>query len=211
MRLAIAAALCACAGCLSGLDEGPLTNGNRSDFAQQADGGFAPCDDFSNDRPGVPPSGWNQLVGMWSVVQVASGHALAQIGAPDNVLNIIREGQNWQNLDVTASVDTGGTTDCVLARLLDAGNYYALCLANRTAWTLEAHVGGVATILDQGTHDPGSGSYTLDLKVIASQLTGSISGFPVTTQSDSQIDRGAVGVGTRGLSDFPKVCVDLHP
>jgi hypothetical protein len=196
---------------LTGLDESALTNGKHVDLALPlSDGGFAPCDDFFEDALGAAPTGWNQLVGTWNVVQVANGHAMAQVGAPANVLAVISEGEpGWRNLVVTASVETGGTTDCVLARLQNASNYYAFCLVDGTSWALQANVGGVLTTLDSGPYDPGSNRYDLELRVIATQLVGSVNGMQIVTHSDSQLDHGALGVGTRAFSDFPKVCVTL--
>ena len=217
MRAALIAALAlAGAGCLAGLDEGPLTRG--SDMARPADlalplvmdGGILPCDDFAQDAVGPLAAGWREIAGKWQVVQEGSGHGLQQLGMPGGLSIAAEGGGGWHNLDVTATVDNaGGTTDCVMARLTDPGNYYALCLKQLSTWVLVEKVDTLEYDADSGTRDGSAMTAQLELSLVDTTLTASIDGKVVSTVTDGRLDHGLAGVGSRGVSVFTRVCVNL--
>jgi hypothetical protein len=215
---ACAIALClACAGCLAGLDEKPLTSG--FDMARPLDlalplvldGGVLPCDDFSRDPAGPIAAGWSAMAGTWTVVGFGGGHAMGQQGIPGGLSIAAEGGAGWRDLAVTATVENAaGALDCVMARLQDANNYYALCLLGRTEWSITTRVGGISYSAANGTRASNLAEAKLGLDVTGSTLTAMIDGSAVGTASDGRLDHGLVGIATQGASVFPQVCVALH-
>jgi hypothetical protein len=215
---ALSLAIClACAGCLAGLDERPLTSG--FDMARPVDlalplvldGGVLPCDDFASDPVGPIAAGWSSLVGIWTVVPFGAGHSLGQQGLPGGLSIATEGGAGWRDLTVNATVENAaGALDCVLARVQDQDNYYALCLLQRTEWSITTRVGGISYTALSGTRASNQAEAMLSLDVTGPTLAAMIDGSAVGTATDSRLDHGLVGIATQGASVFPQVCVNLR-
>ncbi len=123
----------------------------------------------------------------------------------------------WTNYSFAADVVTTSTLrrgdgPALLARVVDANNYYTFRFDNRR-WIIERVVNGSVTKLVQsGRTNLGSGTVPMRVEVEGSQLRLYVDGVLEASATDSTHGAGAVGVGVYGsVSRFDNVVVDSLP
>jgi hypothetical protein len=227
--MAVVIAVCG-SGCLIGFDAGRLTGGSQGDAGTGATGGtgaadapadlglFAACDDFSTYTPGMQLPNWVDGRGTWRVIMMAQGKVLAQTTAGMNRNDRFvawQNGKDYTDASISAVATIGDMTDlnCVLSRVQDASNYYALCVEdvggrNRTPaheWRLNRMTAGTETRLASGSIAM-MGSHTFALRVQGSTLSASVDGDAKPAVTDETLTHGSIGVSTDDSGGFTTLC-----
>jgi hypothetical protein len=217
-------------GCLIGFDAGRLTGGAAdggsaspgtagSDSPGAGDMSHSPtsCDDFSGYTPGMPLPNWVDGRGTWRVLMMAQGKMLAQTTSPTSRSDRFvawQAGKDYTDASISAVATLCDQTDmnCVLARVQDATNYYALCVVdagrNRTTsheWRLDKVVAGVETHL-AGAAITTNGSHTIAFRVQGSTLNASVDGQGRPAVIDETFSHGLLGVSTDEAGGFMTLC-----
>jgi hypothetical protein len=133
-----------------------------------------------------------------------SGNAFAVIGTPtDN-----------QAVVVTAALDTFATTNPVawfgvVARYVDARNYYYLSIRSSNSLQIRKVVDGVVTMLKGVTYGVTPGAYhRYQFDVLGNELTASVDGVVVATAIDDSLTKGQYGLATyRAAATYQLVSV----
>ncbi len=224
-------------GCLIGFDSSRLTGGGETGSGGNHGGASAPadmlpapadmggvpvasaCDDLSPYMPGAQLTDWVQNKGSWIVTMMAQGKVLIQTTSSTSRHDRFVAWRGGKDVaDVTVSsvaLLDGNPTDvnCVLARVADAANYYALCVENvgghmgpqMRQWTIDSVVGGTETSLASATI-PIAPSHVLSLKVQGTTLTATVDGDTKPPVSDGALAHGFVGVSTDNGGGFFNLC-----
>ncbi|MDB4969799.1 MAG: hypothetical protein JWN44_5488 [Myxococcales bacterium] len=213
-------------GCLIGFDAGRLTGGAAADAgttdASEAPGDLgrlAGCDDFSSYTPGTALPNWIDGRGTWRVIMMAQTKVLAQTTASmsrnDRFL-AWQAGKDYTDASISAVATVGNVADanCVLARVQDASNYYALCVQDVSGrnhspaheWRLNRMSADVETRLASGSIAV-TDSHSFALRVQGSSLIASVDGDPKPTIVDETLLHGALGVSTDDQGGFSTLCI----
>lgn len=215
-------------GCLIGFDADRLTSGKDAapagttdapaDMASTTAPNGASCDDFSAYMPGTALPNWVDGRGTWRVIMNAQGKVLAQTtdGTSRNDRFVAwLGGKDYTDSSISAVATLSDMTDmnCVLVRLQDAMNYYALCVAdvggrNRPSsheWRLNLMSAGVETRLASAALTT-TGAHTLALRAQGSTLTASVDGAAKPALTDPTFTHGAIGVSTDDYGGFTSLC-----
>jgi hypothetical protein len=222
-------------GCLIGFDAGGLTGGaaNRGDAgtggagATGSTGGMnaagdlgltAACDDFSAYTPGMPLPNWVDGRGTWRVIMMTQGKVLAQTTSSTSRNDRFvawQGGKDYADASISAVATIADMTDlnCVLSRVQDASNYYALCVEdvggrNRPSaheWHLNLVSAGNETRLGSGSIALTS-SHAFALRVQGSTLTASVDGDVKPAVTDTTLTHGSIGVSTDDSGGFTSLC-----
>jgi hypothetical protein len=147
---------------------------------------------------------WNFTLGSWSPVYASGqparlvqqntagdGRALARVPANDQVVQAA----------VTANSFDPGTTGSrwfgLIARYVDANNFYYVTLRQDNTVSLRKMVNGTIQVLDTAPLTVSTGTpYTLRLEAIGASLRAYVSGNVVLEASDSSHARGQYGLAT---------------
>jgi hypothetical protein len=219
-------------GCLIGFDSNRLAGGRDAGTGGAAgasvpdagaDLGPSICDELSPYAPGVPLTNWVEGSGTWRVVVMAQGKVLIQTDnsmSRDDRFVAWRVGADVADATVSAVALLGGSTtdlNCVLVRVVDVADYYALCVQDvggrnqpsMRQWTLLSVVGGTETQLD-GAVIPAAASHLLSLRAQGTTLTATVDGDVKTVIDDSALTHGSVGVSTDDGGGFFNLCTGLQ-
>lgn len=216
------------AGCLVGFDANRLTGGGRDAVdlggttaaGAPADLGLAAgCIDFASSTPGLALPNWIDGRGTWRVIMMAQGKVLAQTTAStsrDDRFSAWQMGQDYTDATVSAVATVGEASDmnCVLARVQDVSNYYALCLHDVGGhsstpghqWRLLRMSADVANELASGDVTVTS-SHTFALRVQGATLTATVDGDVKPAVTDASYTQGSLGVSTDVEGDFTSLCM----
>jgi hypothetical protein len=217
-------------GCLIGFDADRLTGGGDAGSgggahgtpdAPAADMATAPanCDDLMNYMAGSQLTNWVDGRGTWRVAVMAQGKALIQTtGSTSRNDRFVawRGAHDVADTTVRAvAVLDGNPTDlnCVLVRVLDASNYYALCVEdvggrNRPEthqWSVYSVVAGTQTRLG-GAAIPTAASHSLSLTAQGAMLLSTVDGDAKPAVTDTALTHGFVGVATDDGGGFSSLC-----
>jgi pectate lyase len=161
---------------------------------------------FSDDFQDGNSAGWTTSGGSWSVVTDGS-LVFRQSGTGADAL--ARAGSSsWTDYTATANVKPlafGASNRFValLARAQSNTSYYFLALQADSTLVLGRRVSGTLTTLASTPFTVSTGTtYALSLTVQGSSLTGSVSGGPSLSATDSQFATGQVGFATRFASGW---------
>jgi hypothetical protein len=217
------------AGCVVGFDEGKLhgsipgTDGGAPAPTPSDLGTIGPlCDDFSTYSTGETLPWWNAVNGTWRVVATGPAKALGQLDASMSRHDMFMAwhfGSTAADVVVQATINApdGSNDNCVVARVVDANNYYKLCVHSdrrqqqgqrpQTAWDLEVVKGGVRTRLSSGATDGLADTHQLALEAQGDTLTPIVDTVTQTSVKDAALPQGAAGVATEASGVFTKVCI----
>jgi hypothetical protein len=132
----------------------------------------------------------------------------------DDVFVAWQGGTDYADVSINATATLAMTNvNCVLVRVQDASNYYALCmndLGGRNGppaqeWRLYLTSAGTDTQLGSGTIAT-TDSHTLSLRVQGSTLYPSVDGESKLPVTDGTLSHGAVGVRTDDQGGFTTLC-----
>lgn len=169
-------------------------------------------DDFEAETLGAFPANWTLFSGSW-VTQSDGTQVLAQASTDTTTEKRVLAGSaSWT--DYVLQVDVKPGTNApelglqLIARLVDANNYYSFGLYSNT-WYLKKKVGGTQTTLATGSFAYSSQFYTLTLSAQGSTLSAAINGAARATVTDASHSGGMIGLSTKATSEFDNVVVTL--
>jgi len=237
LRLIAVCAPLALTGCVIGFDTAALSNGRKEDGGTATGGNPAAgdmltapapvadlgtsslCFDFSTYSAGDAIPDWTDGRGTWRIMDMPAGHALGQTDASNSFGDrfVTWNGtHDWADATVSTVARLADQTNenCVVTRLQDASNFYALCLTNGLsfnspgpAWRLKRVVDDFERTLASGSIDGSAAPHTLTLRAQGSTLTPSIDGATYGSFHDSTFVHGAMGLGTDVAGVFTLMCM----
>lgn len=147
-------------------------------------------DDFSHDL-----SQWTIVTGTWVI---ESGELSQNDTAYSH--HIAYAGDVWTDVTVEAKVKliSGHAYGAVLARYVDASNYYRIDIRTDTNMVQLAMVkSGWLIIIDQKAFTPSLNTwYTLRLEIVGSTLNGYIDDVKYVSANNEELTRGRIGLNT---------------
>jgi hypothetical protein len=182
------------------------------------------CRDFAAWTAGAAVPNWVDGRGTWRITSTSQGPALGQIETTDNggPYRFVTWDGSRRFADCTASSATvlsdQASENCVLSRVQDASNFYALCLKEAShrrqmgppqyEWVLERVVSDSETRLAGGNLDiaPGT-SHSLILNARGASLTALLDRVAQPVVIDTTYSNGAVGLATDGAGGFSTFCL----
>jgi hypothetical protein len=181
--------------------------------------GIPSCDDFSGYADGASIPHWVEGRGTWRIV-AGPPRGLGQM-SPTDQSHLLYLGwydaTAWTDQIVTAvlaPVDEWAD-NCALARVSDSDNFYALCVSaqhnghmgggSSWGWNLKKLVAGSETSLVRGSLSAGV-QHTVSLGVHGVTLSATVDGQKQPDVTDSDLSRGAAGLGTESSGVFVHMC-----
>jgi hypothetical protein len=191
-----------------------LTWGARADFdnlVAASTGGFIVLDDLPNnslDRP------FTLQGGQWAYDSSSEFQGFRQTDTSGQAFAVQGPAMQDQSVAVSVRLDEFATTNPVawygvLARFVDANNYYYLSARSSGQLQIRKVVNGVITVLKAVPYTTVPGKYqTLTLTVIGNELTALVDDVVVARAIDNDISEGKFGLGTyRASAGFTYITV----
>jgi hypothetical protein len=177
-----------------------LTSRARADFDNVFARQTAPLDLVSKgyDEWDIYGRPWTTSGSAWEEIQFdglkqrdTTGSASAVMGVP----------VTDQDVGATVRLDSFGSTNpvshfSVLARYLDARNYYSLSVRSSGQIQIRKTVGGVTTVLKAVSFTPGADFRRYDLRVVGHELHAYVDYGLVAVANDGDIAQGIFGIAT---------------
>jgi hypothetical protein len=225
LRAAVGLTSLLASGCLIGFDAGSLTGGGHPSADSgtgmtgaadtPADMGSSACVDFSS-YAGMPLPNWVDGRGTWRVVTMAAGNVLMQTTGTTSRHDVFVA---WQGVKDYADVNISATAtlaitnmNCVLVRIQDALNYYALCVNDvggrgppAQEWRLNVTSAGSDTELASGSIAT-TDTHAFSLRVQGSTLYPIVDGDAKPAVTNGTFTHGAAGVSTDDQGGFMSLC-----
>ena len=220
-------------GCLIGFDDNRLIGGRDagSGGAAGASSGAgdtptvdmstaaAACNELSTYMPGQSLTNWVEGRGSWLVATTAQGKALIQTDSSSGRHDRFfawRDAYDVADTTVSAVVMLDGNpTDlnCVMARVVDAYNYYTLCVEEvggrngpaTLQWSVYSVLQGSENELASAPI-PTAPAHSLQLRTQGAMLLPTVDGVPQPAVSDDSLSDGSVGVATDNGGGFLSLC-----
>lgn len=153
-----------------------------------------------HNNPYVIDYHWNYGPGIWSVDYSSGNPRIKQQNASGDASAVTVVNANDQIVQTRATLNsfasgTGSRWFGVMARYVDAANYYYVTVRRENTISLRKMVNGTITILDTApfTVTPGS-TYTLRLEAIGSSLRAYVNGTLLVEASDTTHKSGKYGL-----------------
>ncbi len=180
-----------------------LTSAARADFDNLYVAATGPFWVLSEEPPFQESTRDYTIVGgSWQSGEFADGAGLRQSDTSGQAFAIQGVPMGDQRIMVDVTINTFATTNPVawygvVARFVDANNYYYLSLRSSNQLQIRKVVNGVATVLKavSFTSVPGD-SYRLELTVIGNELAASVDGVVLGRAVDNDLARGRFGLAT---------------
>jgi hypothetical protein len=216
-------------GCLIGFDANRLTGGRDAGSGAGAasgaadtptvDMGAAACNVLSTYTPGQSLTNWVEGRGSWLVATTAQGKALIQTDSSSGRHDRFfawRDAYDVADTTVSAVVMLDGNpTDlnCVMARVVDAYNYYALCVEEVGGRNGPATLQwSVYSVLQGSENELASAPiatalvHSLQLRTQGNMLLPTVDGVAQPAVTDDSLSDGSVGVATDNGGGFLSLC-----